>query len=390
MVQQIFVSSFALAACNIFFILCFWALPFIRTTFLQYFTVYSITVSVVLLSTAVVAAAATYVLLSFCSCSAAHCCSAAIAAAAVGSQATPFCCGLHYSSCFAAKGCYQLLKCCSNCCCCCCCRTLGRTIVCIAVLPSPGHELTTALFALASQQLSLLGRTCFTRPTEDSVAASLSIVGILICSSDKDLWQTGRIHPYCPCPPIAVLQMVNSVSSFTLAALKDIYSHANGKCVLYPVLFLQFYQMILVFYQIFLVVNFVSSFVLAAVFYVHVLFLQMVNTVSSFVVPLLLDPIYLNLKMHLCSFQENSFPNSKTWKVVLSSGNYIQFTSEFFRKSFISQNKFRLKVLGKLCCTVCLCTPLYIGRKPARIEYSTVYKEGQQCRGCVMRFLDQA
>ncbi len=85
-------------------------------------------------------------------------------------------------------------------------QDLGRTIVCSAVLPSPGLELTTTPLALANQQLSLLGRTCFTRPSQDSVAASLSIVQTLIRSSDEDLWQTGRIHPDCPCPPIAVLQ----------------------------------------------------------------------------------------------------------------------------------------------------------------------------------------
>ena len=94
-------------------------------------------------------------------------------------------------------------------------QDLGRTIVCSAALPSPGLELTTAPLALANQQLSLLGRTCYTRPSQDSIAASLSIVRTLICSSDEDLWQTGHIHdlwqtghihPDCPCPPIAVLQ----------------------------------------------------------------------------------------------------------------------------------------------------------------------------------------
>ena len=59
---------------------------------------------------------------------------------------------------------------------------------------------------LANQQLSLLGRTCLTRPSQDIVAASLSILRTLICSLDKDLWQTGATHPDCPCPPIAVLQ----------------------------------------------------------------------------------------------------------------------------------------------------------------------------------------
>ena len=64
----------------------------------------------------------------------------------------------------------------------------------------------TICTTVANQQLSLLGRTCFTRPTQDRVAASLSIVQTLICSSDEDLWQTGRIHPDFPCPPISVLQ----------------------------------------------------------------------------------------------------------------------------------------------------------------------------------------
>ena len=40
-------------------------------------------------------------------------------------------------------------------------RILGWTIVCSATLPSPGLELATAQLALANQQLSLLGRTCF-------------------------------------------------------------------------------------------------------------------------------------------------------------------------------------------------------------------------------------
>ena len=64
---------------------------------------------------------------------------------------------------------------------------LGRTIVCSAVLPSPGLKLTTPPLALANQKLSLLGWTCFTRASQDSVAASLSIVGTLIRSLDKDL-----------------------------------------------------------------------------------------------------------------------------------------------------------------------------------------------------------
>ena len=39
----------------------------------------------------------------------------------------------------------------------------GRTIVCSTVLPLP--ELATTPLALANQQLSLLGRTCLTRPS---------------------------------------------------------------------------------------------------------------------------------------------------------------------------------------------------------------------------------
>ena len=83
---------------------------------------------------------------------------------------------------------------------------LGRTLpeVCSAILPSPGLEVTTA--PLANQQLSLLDRTCLTRPSQDSVAASLSLVRMLIRSLDKVLRQTGHIHPDCPGPPIAVLQ----------------------------------------------------------------------------------------------------------------------------------------------------------------------------------------
>ena len=79
--------------------------------------------------------------------------------------------------------------------------------VCSAVLPSPGLKRTSAPLVLSSQQLSLLGRTCLTRPGQNSVAASLGIVRKLIHSSDEDLWQTGHhIHPNCPCPPISVLQ----------------------------------------------------------------------------------------------------------------------------------------------------------------------------------------
>ena len=85
-------------------------------------------------------------------------------------------------------------------------QNLGRTIVCSAVLPSPQLELTTTPLALANQQLSLLGKTCLTRPCQDRVEASLSIVQTLISSSEEDLRQTGRIHPNSPCPPIAVLQ----------------------------------------------------------------------------------------------------------------------------------------------------------------------------------------
>ena len=107
---------------------------------------------------------------------------------------------LHY------KGCPQLL-CCCNCCCCCCCllRIMSRTIVC----PRPGsNSRPHHWLALANQQLSLLDWACLTRPRpcQDSMAASLSIVQTLIRSSDEDHQLTGRIHPDCPCPPIAVLQ----------------------------------------------------------------------------------------------------------------------------------------------------------------------------------------
>ena len=68
-------------------------------------------------------------------------------------------------------------------------RILGRTIVCSTVLPSPGLELTTAPSALANQQLSLFHRTCLTRPSQDSVSASLSKVRTLIRSSNEDQQQ---------------------------------------------------------------------------------------------------------------------------------------------------------------------------------------------------------
>ena len=63
---------------------------------------------------------------------------------------------------------------------------LGRTIVCSAVLPSAGLKLATAPL--------VLGRTSLTRPIQDSVAASLSLVWGLIRSLDEDLRQTSRIH----------------------------------------------------------------------------------------------------------------------------------------------------------------------------------------------------
>ena len=74
-------------------------------------------------------------------------------------------------------------------------RILGRTIVCSTVLlPSPGLEFTTTPLELANQQLSLLARNCSTRPSQDSVAASLSKVQMLIRSLEEDLRQTGCIH----------------------------------------------------------------------------------------------------------------------------------------------------------------------------------------------------
>ena len=48
----------------------------------------------------------------------------------------------------------------------------GRTIVCSAFLPSPGLKLVITPLALANQQLYLLGRTCLTRPSQDSMAES--------------------------------------------------------------------------------------------------------------------------------------------------------------------------------------------------------------------------
>ena len=55
---------------------------------------------------------------------------------------------------------------------------LGRTIVCNAVLPSPGLELgTSAPLALANQQLSLLGRACFNQaqPGQRGITLELSV-----------------------------------------------------------------------------------------------------------------------------------------------------------------------------------------------------------------------
>ena len=139
----------------------------------------------------------------FCSCSTAYCCccsDVAIAvAAAVGQHAGPYCCGLHQLQ--AAPSCSAVLQLLLL-------QNLGRTIVCSTVPPSPGLKLATTPLALANQQLSLLGcSTCLTRPGQDSVAASLSIVRTIIRSLDQDLQQTGRIHPDCPCPPIVVVTL---------------------------------------------------------------------------------------------------------------------------------------------------------------------------------------
>ena len=49
-------------------------------------------------------------------------------------------------------------------------QILGRTIVCSSLLPLPWLELENAPLALARQQLSLLGRTCLTRPSQDRTA----------------------------------------------------------------------------------------------------------------------------------------------------------------------------------------------------------------------------
>ena len=106
---------------------------------------------VALLSAAVAAAAAGYYL--FEAARAALCCwcysDAIAAAAAVGSQATSF---LLRASLAASLP--RAATSCSNCCGCC--RTLGRTIVCITLLPLPGLELKTA--PLASQPTTVPAR----------------------------------------------------------------------------------------------------------------------------------------------------------------------------------------------------------------------------------------
>ena len=100
--------------------------------------------------------------------------------------------------------------------CCCCCSAAAAAAAVPATIPAadPGQDNSLLChFALAwartrdwtigtSQPTTLpsLGRTCLTRPSQDSVAASLSLVWALICSSDEDLLQTGRIHPDCQSP----------------------------------------------------------------------------------------------------------------------------------------------------------------------------------------------
>ena len=59
------------------------------------------------------------------------------------------------------------------------------------------------------------------------MAASLSIVRTLIRSSDEDLWQTGHIHPDCPCPPIAVLQPPATGADFFFFSF---FSAHSGEC----------------------------------------------------------------------------------------------------------------------------------------------------------------
>ena len=65
-------------------------------------------------------------------------------------------------------------------------------------------SVTTAPSALANQQMSLLGRTSFTRPSQDSVAAFLSIVRPLIPSSDHRI--SGRQAEYIPIVLVHQLQ----------------------------------------------------------------------------------------------------------------------------------------------------------------------------------------
>ena len=87
------------------------------------------------------------------------------------------------------------------------CRFVCRTIVCTAYLPSPGLEPAPTPLALANQHYpAKQGLFPGSKPSQDSLAASLSIVRTLVHSSDEDPRQTGRIHPDCPCPPIAGLQ----------------------------------------------------------------------------------------------------------------------------------------------------------------------------------------
>ena len=119
-----------------------------------------------------------------CCCCSAAALSAAIDSAAVGCQAASFLLGLH-----------QLLR---YCCKCCCCRSRAgqQSLAQICPRTARTHDCTIDT-SQPTTVPTVLGRTCLTRPGHDSVAASLRIVWTLICSSDEDLRQTGRIHPDC-------------------------------------------------------------------------------------------------------------------------------------------------------------------------------------------------
>ena len=123
----------------------------------------------------------------FCSCSAAYCC----------------CC-----CCFAAAAAVGLLPSCSFCCrlhklLCSCCRSWAGQYSALAQAQTRNRTIGTSQPTAVPARQDLFHQA---PPGQDSVAASLSIVWMLIRSLNEDLWQSGRIHPNCPCPQIAVLQ----------------------------------------------------------------------------------------------------------------------------------------------------------------------------------------